>query len=239
MTSLCLSHQDASTDMQHGLFWSLRDLDLRSNLDLEFSRSSHVSFESSLWKKHDAAIADSLSLLDQKLFVKEYLARNSYFDNMLPMEAKRLTWGHFWCRPYQKKSLKAIDWYHLRSSSYHSSWHNGTFSEKYNNIYQTLTFDDLWWPQYCSEGKNDRNSFKRTYWELSNAFYRVFLTLLVFELEGGGNICLPPLGRSWLRPPLGRGLIQYELARWLRSLARNKVERILSYWMTTKKKHPV
>ena len=81
MISLCLTHHDASTDMQHDLFWSLRDLDLRSNFYLDFSRSNHISFEASIREKHDDVFADSLSLLAQKLFVKEYFALNSYFDN--------------------------------------------------------------------------------------------------------------------------------------------------------------
>ena len=89
---------------------------------------------------------------------------------------------------------------------YHNSWDNGMFSEKYNDISQILTFDDLWWPQYCSKMKNDWNTFKRTNWELSTVFYRVFPALLVFELEMGGNICLYQLWRSWMRLPLGRGL---------------------------------
>ena len=62
MASLCLSHQDASTDMQHGLFWSLRDLDLRSNFDLDLTRSNHIPFEASLPEKYDDIIADSLSI---------------------------------------------------------------------------------------------------------------------------------------------------------------------------------
>ena len=61
MASLCLSLQDAFTDMQHELFWSLRDLDLRSNFYLDLSRSNHMSFEASLREKHGDAIADSLS----------------------------------------------------------------------------------------------------------------------------------------------------------------------------------
>ena len=73
MTSLCFSHEDASTDMQHDLFWSLRNLDLRSIFDLNLSGSNHIPFEASLREKHDV-IADSLSLLVQKLFVKEYFA---------------------------------------------------------------------------------------------------------------------------------------------------------------------
>ena len=75
------------------------------------------------------------------------------------------------------------------------------FLKKYNHTYRILTFDDLWWPQYCYESKNDRNIFKSTYWELLNTFNRVFLILLVFGLQGGGYIS-PPLWRSWQRPPL-------------------------------------
>ena len=45
MASLCLSHQDASTDMQHDLFRSLRDLDQRSDFDLDLSRSNNLSLE--------------------------------------------------------------------------------------------------------------------------------------------------------------------------------------------------
>ena len=83
MALLRLSHQDASTDMQHDLFWSLSDLDLRSNFDLDLSRSNYVSFKASLREKHDDAIADSLSYIQvPKLFVKEYFACNTYFDNI-------------------------------------------------------------------------------------------------------------------------------------------------------------
>ena len=61
MAALRLSDQDASTDMQNDLFWSLRDLDLRSNFDLDLSLSNHIHFEASLLEKHDDSIADYLS----------------------------------------------------------------------------------------------------------------------------------------------------------------------------------
>ena len=73
-------HQDASTDMQHKLFRSLHDLDLRSNFDLNFSRSNYISFEASLREKHDGAIADALAWLVQKLFVKKYFAYYIYLE---------------------------------------------------------------------------------------------------------------------------------------------------------------
>ena len=62
MASLCLSHQEASTGMQHELFRSLRDLNLRSTFDLDLSRSNRISFEASLREKQADAIVNSLSL---------------------------------------------------------------------------------------------------------------------------------------------------------------------------------
>ena len=59
MAPLRLSHHEASTDMQHDLFWSLRELDLKANFELDLSKSNYISFEASLREKHDVAIADS------------------------------------------------------------------------------------------------------------------------------------------------------------------------------------
>ena len=145
MTLLCLSQQDTSTDVQHDLLWSLRDLDLRLNFDLDLSRSNHISFEASLREKHDDAANFYL-----------YKFKSYSWNNISPItsiltksDICRLNhWPEvtFDENLIKKTSSKAIDWYLLRSSSYHSSWCNGTFSEKYNNNYLTLTFDDLWWP---------------------------------------------------------------------------------------------
>ena len=44
VVSMCLSRQYASTDMQLG---SRRDLDLRSNFDLDLSRSCYICFDGS------------------------------------------------------------------------------------------------------------------------------------------------------------------------------------------------
>ena len=51
-----------------------------------------------------------------------------------------------------------------------------------------------------------RNSFESTHWCQSNAFYRGFVSLLVFELGGVVILPPPPTWRRWLRPPPGRGL---------------------------------
>ena len=58
MASFCLSHQDASTDKQRDLFCSLRDLDLKSNFNLDLSRLDNISLKAPLREKHDDAIAN-------------------------------------------------------------------------------------------------------------------------------------------------------------------------------------
>ena len=90
------------------------------------------------------------------------IARNSYFDNIRPryggltVDLRSMLRGS-----YGKKSSKASGWYSLRSSSYHSSWHNGTFTEKYN----TICLTDLWSlvTLKFSERKNGWTICKRTY----------------------------------------------------------------------------
>ena len=139
-----------------------------------------LSFESSLREKHDDAVADFCYLYWFKSYSWKNISPVTVFFTIFDLWRLNC-WHVVTCgRAYQKRSSKAIDWYHLRSSSFHSSWQWHVFWKKYNNIYQTLTFDDLRWPKYCSERKKEWNTFKRTYWELLIFFYHVFLTLLVF-----------------------------------------------------------
>ena len=121
--------------------------------DLDLSKSNHTSFEASLRGKHDDAIVDSLSLLLQKYSWKNIPAILTIFGLWGLSPWPEVTFDQSLSKEELKKT---IGWYHSRSSSYHSSWHNDTFSEKYKNTYRTLTFDDHWRPQYCSERKNDR-----------------------------------------------------------------------------------
>ena len=134
-----------------------------------------ISFKVSLREKHDDVIADSLILLVQKLFVKNISPVTAILTMQVFSHTSYLTSGGLTVdlRSLLMKNLVFIKRRVQKLSiciscvllfSYHSSWHNVTFSEK--NIimytYQTLTFDDLSWPQYCSERKNDPNTFKRT-----------------------------------------------------------------------------
>ena len=181
--------------MQHDLFWPLCDLDLGSNFDLDLSRSNHISFEASLREKHDDVIAGYLSFLFKSDSWKDISPETAILTIFDLGRLNRCPKVIFDGGPCQKKSLKAIDWYHLRSSGYHSPWRNGTFSEK-----KHLSNFDLWWPLMTpillSEEKW-KNVFKSTYWELSNDFYRVLLTLLVFELQGVVTYAPSTMANRW------------------------------------------
>ena len=66
--SMCLSRQYASTDMQLG---SSRNFDLRSNLDLDLSRSCYTCLDASWRGKHDGVKIFALSFQTQKLSLKK------------------------------------------------------------------------------------------------------------------------------------------------------------------------
>ena len=68
--SLCLSCQDASTDMQYYLLRSTCDLDLRSrsHVDPDFSRSPCICFDAPCREKHDGFRVMPLAFLVRKLF---------------------------------------------------------------------------------------------------------------------------------------------------------------------------
>ena len=77
---MSLSRQDASYDVHHDLFRSLRDLDLRSNFKIDLLRSSDIPFDSSRRDKHDGAIVIALACEYQKLFAKTLLLENNIFE---------------------------------------------------------------------------------------------------------------------------------------------------------------
>ena len=76
VVSVCLSRQYASTDMQLG---SRRDLDLRSNFDLDLSRSCYICFDASWRGKHDGVKIIALSFQTQKLSLKNCFAQKCRF----------------------------------------------------------------------------------------------------------------------------------------------------------------
>ena len=97
VVSMRLSRQYVSTDMQLG---SRRDLDLRSDFDLDLSRSTCVSFYASWRGEHDAVRILSLSRLVQKLSLKNFTSKNVLVKNVTylpwPLEANVLPLRHIW-----------------------------------------------------------------------------------------------------------------------------------------------
>ena len=65
--------------MQHDLFGSGHDLDLRSNFQHDLSRSNYISFDASKQEKHGASKINVVSLLSQKLLQNNCFRKNDYF----------------------------------------------------------------------------------------------------------------------------------------------------------------
>ena len=91
VVSLCSYRKYPSFDMQHDLIGSPNDLDLRSNLELDLLRSKSVAFDASQSDKHAGAITDSLSFLDQKLFIKKRISPKTAILKFLTSGALTLT----------------------------------------------------------------------------------------------------------------------------------------------------
>ena len=72
--------------MQHDLFGSGHDIDLRSSFQLDPSRSNYISFDAAWQEKHDAGNRNVVSLLSQKLLQKKTVYRKKplCFTFLLP-----------------------------------------------------------------------------------------------------------------------------------------------------------
>ena len=67
-TSLtCLSYRDEPNDMNHNMFVSGHDLDLRSKFPLDLLRSYYISIDAAWWQKHRGDWIIILATLCQKL----------------------------------------------------------------------------------------------------------------------------------------------------------------------------
>ena len=84
VVSLCLSCRDASTDMQHDLFRSTCDLDLRSNNDPDLSKSPCICFDTPCGEEHDGAQIMPLAFLVRKLFAKMLLPKTVFLQFLIP-----------------------------------------------------------------------------------------------------------------------------------------------------------
>ena len=88
---MCSGRRCRSTNMQHDLFGSGHDLDLRSNFQHDLSRSNYISFDAARQEKHDPGKINIVSLLSQKLLQKNFCRKkNCYFWRFCSLEAKPL-----------------------------------------------------------------------------------------------------------------------------------------------------
>ena len=96
MVSLCFSHQDSSIHMLYDLLGSPRDLDLRSNFDLDLSRSCYTCFDASWRGKHHGVKIIALLFQTRKLSPKNCFIKNAVFDLSWPLTPKPLVLGEIW-----------------------------------------------------------------------------------------------------------------------------------------------
>ena len=126
---------------------------------------------------------------------KKVFAKKRYFNLSWPLQPNPLKLSQFWWH-VSKRAMKVLSSVFSRLPTYDRFWDDGTFPKKYG----TPRYFNLWWRQYWPERKNDCNTFESTLWELSNAFFRACLSLLVFEL--GVVILTPGQGEGgWDRHP--------------------------------------
>ena len=94
--SLCLSRRCASNDMQHDLFRWGHDLDLRSSLQLDLSRSYDISFDAPWRDKNNGVWMDPLSFREEQLLQKNYceikVVQIVTFCLRWPLVTSFLTW---------------------------------------------------------------------------------------------------------------------------------------------------
>ena len=111
---LCFSHQDASIHTQYDLLGSPRDLDLRSNFDLDLSRSCYTCLDASWRGKHDGVKIIALSFQTRKLSPKKlFRSKMPFFDISWPLTPKPLVLGEIWRhlskRAFQELSIAFLD----------------------------------------------------------------------------------------------------------------------------------
>ena len=123
VVSMCLSRQYASTDMQLG---SRRDLDLRSNFDLDLSRSCYTCFHAS-WGKHDGVKIIALSFQTQKLSLKNCFAQKCRFWPFVTWHLNGWSWVKSDGTP-AKECFKSYLLFFWIWRSYYSSRDNGRHS---------------------------------------------------------------------------------------------------------------
>ena len=88
--------------MQHDLFGSGHDLDLRSNFEIDFSRSNYTSVKADFHEKHDGIKTSSISFSDKMLLAKTFFLILSFFKFYD-------LWSEIFCSEVKSDDLLAIE----------------------------------------------------------------------------------------------------------------------------------
>ena len=136
---MCSSLPCGSTDMQHDLFGSGHDLDLRSNFQHDLSRATDSSFDASWREEHDAGKIKFVQGLSQKLLQKQSFRKHRLFWQFLPPGGKTVE-GRSNPREFFRKNVnRAIDLLKIIGI-----WPTNR---------RILAFNDLWWPDLWPDQK--------------------------------------------------------------------------------------
>ena len=181
--------------MQHDLFGSGHDLDLRSPSKFDLSRSTLY---------HSTRLGETNTMVCESFL---YRIRNkSYCRKTISVQkCAILTFNDVrrlngWPEPKPKCILtkeldKSCRMLFPRLSSYSSFRATAAFIRKCRNR-PNVTFDDLWWPHFWPDLKNDRSTFVMIFDELSNAAFPVSLPCLGATLDWE---CLNTFPSKWLK----------------------------------------
>ena len=82
--------------MQHDIFRSGYDLDLRSSFQGDLLMSNYNSLDASQQEKRDAGKMIFVPLLSQKLSQKTFIQKQLFFSCFLSLEAKPLSLAEIW-----------------------------------------------------------------------------------------------------------------------------------------------
>ena len=143
-----------------------RDLDLRSNSDIDLLMWTCKYFDAFRRGKQDAAKIAS-SFISSKVISKNSFCKKRCFDLSWPLQPNPLKLGPFWWH-FSERTVKELSSAVFRG--FLPIIHSEVITKK---IWNSTNFD-IWWPLVTSIltwAKND-NAFESTYWELSNAFPR-------------------------------------------------------------------
>ena len=178
---LRLSRQYGSNNIQHDLFgswpWPGQIFALTFWGQLIYRSTRLDELRTIVYE----ALFISLSCLEQKLLQKTISIRIDHFDLRWPLEAKPLTWAQIW-RHRGERAWKELSNAVFRDSNPSSSRATAGFVEECRNCKNIdfFYFDDLWWPRFWPDRKNDRYAPDLIFDELSFAVCIFKIGLVVF-----------------------------------------------------------